>query len=82
MSYLISTVEVYREDSEKSAAALVEAAKKAPQYTLTKYTIEKKEKKVKGEVVEEYYKITLTKAFNDIKEPEDEVTVNYTVGAF
>ena len=81
MSYLISTVEVYREDNEKSAAALVEAAKKAPQYTLTKYTIEKKEKKVKGEV-EEYYKITLTKAFNDIKEPEDEVTVNYTVGAF
>ena len=82
MAYLISTVETYRVESENQAAELIADAKAAPQYTLTKYTTEKKEKKQKGEVIEEYYKVTLTKAFNDIKEPEDEVTVKYTVGAF
>ena len=82
MAYLISTVETYRVESENQAAQLIAEAKAAPQYILTKYTTEKKEKKLKGEVVEEYYKVTLTKAFNDIKEPEDEVTVKYTVGAF
>jgi hypothetical protein len=46
---------------------------------LTKYSSEKKEVKAKGEVVDEYYKISLTKAFTDIKEPEVQVDVIYEI---
>lgn len=75
--YLISTVETYRVESEAEAAHLIAQAKAAPQYTLAKYTSEKKERKAKGEIVDEYWKVALTKTFNDIKEPEDDINVIY-----
>ena len=61
--YLIQTTEVYRADSEAEAQEIISAAKTAEEYTLTKYSSEKKEVKAKGELVDEYYKISLTKAF-------------------
>lgn len=77
--YLIQTTEIYRADSEIEAQEIIGAAKAAAEYTLTKYSSEKKEVKAKGEVVDEYYKISLTKAFTDIKEPEVQVDVIYEV---
>lgn len=77
--YLIQTTEIYRADSEVEAQEIIGAAKAAAEYTLTKYSSEKKEVKAKGEVVDEYYKISLTKAFTDIKEPEVQVDVIYEV---
>ena len=77
--YLIQTTEVYRADSEIEAQEIIGAAKAAAEYTLTKYSSEKKEVKAKGEVVDEYYKISLTKAFTDIKDPEIQVDVIYEI---
>lgn len=80
MRYLIQTTEVYRADTEAEAQGVITEAKEAKEYNLTKYSSEKKDIKVKGEgVVGEYYKVSLTKVFTDIKEPEVQAEVSYEV---
>ena len=79
MKYLVSVIETYRVDNEKEAAVAIEEAKKDTTYVLSKYTSEHKEVKAKGEVVDEYYKVTLTKLFNNIKEPDTNIEVVYEV---
>lgn len=80
MRYLIQTVETYRAENEVEAQGIISEAKAAGEYTLTKYTSEKKDIKVRGEgVVGEYYKVTLTKVFTDIKDPDVTATVTYEV---
>ena len=75
--YLISTCETYRVESESAAKQIIEEAKSDGTFTLLKYTSEYKERKQKGEVIDAYYKITLTKVFNDIKDPDAYVEVSY-----
>lgn len=75
--YLVTTVETYRVDTESNVKELIEKAKKAPGFTLTKYTSEYKEVKQKGEVIDDYYKVSLTKAFNNIKDPDVEIDIKY-----
>lgn len=77
--YLVSTTETYRVDTERESAEAIEEAKKDTTYVLGKYTNEHKERKSKGEVVDEYWKLTLTKLFNDIKEPDNAYSVVYEV---
>ena len=77
--YLVSTVETYRVDTETEATKVIEEAKKDNVYVLGKYTSEHKERKSKGEIVDEYWKISLTKLFNDIKEADTPITINYEV---
>jgi hypothetical protein len=77
MRYLISTVETYRVNSESDVEALIAEAKNASEYELAKYTREYKEKKSKGEVVDAWFKVTLTKKFTDEKEPDRNVEVSY-----
>lgn len=77
--YLIQTTEVYRADSEIEAQEIIGAAKAAAEYTLTKYSNEKKEVKAKGEVIDTYHKVTLAKTFTDIKDPDVQVEVIYEV---
>lgn len=80
MTYLVQTVETYRADTEVEAQNLINDAKQAGEYILTKYASEKKDIKVKGEgVVGEYYKVALTKVFTDIKEPDTVASVIYEV---
>ena len=79
MRYLIQTVETYRADTEAEAQGIITEAKEAGEYTLTKQVSEKKEVKAKGEVIDEYYKVTLTKVFTDIKEPGAIASVIYEV---
>ena len=79
MKYLISTVETYRVDTESEATQLIEDAKSGNKFTLSKYNRERKDIKEKGEIVGEYYKVSLTKVFNDIKDPVVETTVAYEV---
>lgn len=78
--YLISTIETYRVDTEAEATKAIEEAKNDNSYTLGKYTSEHKERKLKGEVIDEYWKLSLTKLFNDIKEADTPVTVSYEIG--
>jgi len=77
MRYLISTTETYRVNNESDVEALIAEAKTAHEYELAKYTREYKEKKTKGEVVDAWYKVTLTKKFTDEKEPDRSVEVSY-----
>lgn len=77
--YLVSTTETYRVDTENEATRAIEEAKQDGSYILGKYTSEHKERKSKGEVIDEYWKLTLTKLFNDIKEADTLVTVSYEV---
>lgn len=77
--YLVSTTETYRVDTESEATRVIEEAKQDGSYVLGKYTSEHKERKSKGEVIDEYWKLTLTKLFNDIKEPDSIVNVSYEV---
>jgi hypothetical protein len=77
MKYLIQTVETYRVDKEDEAKRMIEEAKSDNHFILKKYSSEYKEKKQKGEVVDTYYKVTLTKAFTDEKEPEFRTEISY-----
>jgi hypothetical protein len=81
-TYLIETTEKHRADSEVEATELIEAAKADRRYALSKYTSVYKEKKQKGEVVDEYYIVTLVKTFDDAKDPQGEAQVEYKIGAF
>lgn len=75
--YLVSTVETWRVDTEEEAVRLIESAKQDNAYILGKYSRDHKEKKQKGEVVDEWYRVSLTKSVNDEKEPYSEVKVFY-----
>lgn len=77
--YLVSVTEVYRVDNEESVAALIDEAKAETKYILAKYSSVKKEKKAKGEIVDEWYQVTLVKKFNDEKDPISNIDVNYEV---
>ena len=84
MKYLIKTVETYRVANESEAKQLIESAKSDRSYTLSKYSSEYKCSKQKGEIVDEWYRVVLTKDFCSEKEPDVTATVSYNVedGAF
>lgn len=75
--YLINTIETYRVDNELEAKELIESTKKGTIGTLTKYSSTYKNQKQKGEVVQEWYRVTLTQEFADEKDPYDEIGVKY-----
>ena len=76
--YLIKTTETYRVGSEQEAADLIESAKKAMEYTLAKYSSQFKVAKQKGEVIDEWYLVTLHKEFTSEREPETLTSVSYS----
>ena len=52
--YLISVTETYRVDTETEAAKIIEEAKVDGKYVLSKYSSVKKERKQKGEIIDEW----------------------------
>jgi hypothetical protein len=80
--YLLKTTEEHRADTEPEAAALINSAKTDSRYILSKYSSVKKERKSKGEIIDEYYIVTLVKTFDDPKDPVGEASVEYKIGAF
>ena len=81
MKYLLETTESYRVPSEEEAKELIESAKKGGNYILKKYSSQYKERKQKGEVIDDWYKVTLVKYFNEEKEPITQVEVTYDEGS-
>lgn len=81
-NYLISVTENYRVDTEQETIAMIQEAKDSNQYTLAKYSSQYKERKQKGDVVDAYWKVSLTKVFDDEKEPCGNATIIYQEGAF
>ena len=80
--YLIKTTEEHRADSELEVTELINAAKADNRYLLSKYSSVKKERKQKGEIIDEYYIVTLVKVFDDPRDPQGEASVEYKIGAF
>lgn len=81
MKFLLETTESYRVSTEEEVTNLIEEAKKDNHYILKKHTSQIKERKQKGEVIDTWYKVTLTKYFTDEKEPEGTTEVTYTDGS-
>ena len=69
--YLVQKTEVYRCDTESEAVDMINKAKHNNSFDLKKYQSEYRERKVKGETADAWFKVTLTKVFNDEKEPID-----------
>lgn len=77
MKYLTKTVETYRVADEAEAAKVIEEAKTDNRFSLIKYEAVHKEKKAKGEVVDEWIRVTLHKAFNEEADPEAFIDLQY-----
>lgn len=75
--YLIKVTEQYRCGSEAEAKALLEETKKNPQYTVIKSSTEIKNVKQKGEIVDEWVRVMITKEFCSEKEPNCQFTPEY-----
>lgn len=80
MSYLIKTTEMYRVQTEEEVKQLIEDAKADTRFEVSKYTSEAKSLKQKGEIVDEWFRVTITKIFNEEKEPIVEANVIYELG--
>lgn len=66
--YLINKVETFRVDSEEEAKTFIEQLKQGSGEVL-KHSIEYKEQKAKGEVVQNWYRLVVKRQYNDEKEP-------------
>lgn len=80
MKYLISTTEVYRVDNIEEVEALQEQVKSDGRFEVDSFSYKAKNKKQKGEIIEEWYQVSVKKAFNDEKDPFAHVSVEYEVG--
>lgn len=68
MEILMKKVETYKIDTMENAEKFVDEVKKDPEhegYEVKSYKIVKKEKKSKGEVVDQYFLTEVTKVWND-----------------
>ena len=77
-TYLIKVTEQYRCDSEAEARELIEEAKANGRYTVTKSSSEIKTLKQKGEIIDEWRRVLITKEFTSEKEPDTQITPEYT----
>ena len=77
MRYLTSVVETYRLPNDEAVKVFLEELKRDPAFTITKYSSTKKERKEKGDVVDEWVRFTVTKVFNEEKEPDSVITISY-----
>ena len=67
MSYLLTTTETYRFESENEVTEFLDSVKENQKnYILSK---------------DEWYRVTIVKEFNKEKEPDQIVNVNYVFGA-
>lgn len=67
--YLINTIETFRVDSEAEAKNFIEQLKKSDGEVI-KHSIEYKEQKSKGEVIQSWYRLVVKRQYNDEKEPD------------
>ena len=80
--YLIKVDETYRVDSEAEAIELINEARADHKFTLAKHSSTLRQTKQKGEIVDEWFRVTLTKVFDEEKEPIGNTTITYNTGAF
>jgi hypothetical protein len=79
MKYLINTTEVFRVSTIEEVEALQEEVKTDGRYDLASFSYKYKCQKQKGEIIDEWYQVSIKKTFNDEKEPCTNVSVTYGV---
>ena len=79
MKYLVNTTEVYRVENMEAVEVLQEEVNSDNRYEVASFSYKAKNKKQKGEIIDEWYQVTIKKVFNDEKDPYTSVTVNYEV---
>lgn len=78
MRYLTKVVETYRLADEREVEEFLQELKNDHRFTVAKYSSTKKEKKSKGEVVDEWIRFEVTKLFNEEAEPDTPITIEYS----
>ena len=66
--YLVRRTDVYRVDTESEAKAFVEQQKTNSKYEVVKHSTELRTAKAKGEIVDEWYRVTIVKNCNEEKD--------------
>ena len=79
MRYLTKTIETYRVATESEASVLIKEMKNDSRFEVAKYVTTKRQKKAKGEIVDEWYRVEITKLFNDENEPGTKIEIEYDV---
>lgn len=77
MDYLVTVVESWRVPTMEDADALEMEARSDGHFEVSKCGKVHKERKVKGEVVDAWVVVTITKVFNNMKEPDTYVRPEY-----
>ena len=77
MRFLTKVVETYRLANEQEVETFLKELKEDNRFVVAKYSSTKKEKKSKGEIVDEWVRFEVTKLFNDEAEPDTPITVEY-----
>lgn len=76
-AYLVKSVETYRLPTEEAVDKFLNELKENPIFEIIKYTSTKRDVKEKGEIVESFYRVEVTKKFNDEKFPGSEIDIIY-----
>lgn len=79
MKYLINSVDTYRVATVADVEALHEELKNDSHFTLAAFSYKTKTVKSKGEIIDEYQLVTVKKLFNEEKEPDSFIEINYEV---
>lgn len=77
MAYLTEVTETYRMENDEEVKSFLEEFKKDSSFEIVKYNSMKKEKKAKGEIIDEWVRFSVTKRFNDEKEPDFPINISY-----
>ena len=77
MDYLIKTIEEWRTPNMAAADEREAEFRKDPTYSVLKCVKTEKNRKVKGEIVDEWVLMQTTKVFNDVREPDNNVRPEY-----
>lgn len=80
--YLVKVTETYRLNNEAEAEAFLKELKADSSFELAKYTSTKKQKKAKGEIVDEWIRFEVTKIFNEEAEPNCLIDVKYDMDSY
>ena len=79
MRYLTQVQETYRLSNEREVESFLNELKNDNRFVIKKYSSVKKERKQKGEVIDEWIQFTVVKIFNDEKEADTIVNIDYSL---
>lgn len=79
MKYLVNATEVFRVGSIEEVEALQEEVKTDGRYELASFSYKYKCTKQKGDIIDEWYQVTIKKVFNEEKDPCTVVEIGYEV---